>query len=646
MTPITEEVAMAETNQEIEPQPSSWFRKIVAGGCPIALLAVVAGTRVAPSANGAGGSAVGAPPSALTKVFAPVPVATPPEMAWRGLLVEPTGRLRHLGFQGDGSQTPDFLPKARGQWLQITSDDHGRTWSAPQPYTGLGPAAWDAQSGFWYNIELRRTRPNDATSATTVVRRARSLDGTDWEEIPTGAPGGIMNRPPRRFPRCGLLLAANHFNTAGGDKAALRKVTFFASADGVAWRYTMLPMGPSFTPKPPHLGWRWENNTVEPTIAELADGTLWILARTSQDEHWQSFSHDAGLTWSAWEPSRFPGTLTMPTFHRDARGRLLVFFCNTVPLPEADKKTLKGFALTGKNGGERGQREDVFTNRDASHVAISDDDGKTWRGFRELRLSDTRHDADHGTGDAGVPGATLDRSVHQHQAVNLPDGTIAVANGQHPRLARIVLFNPQWLYETRRASRFEDGLASWSVQSYIDGIVGHCSWNREPGPQLIDHPDLPGAHCLRIRRARRSHLVDDHDGATWNFPAGRNGTLTVELRLEPGFQGARLCLTDRWWNPTDPVVHSRAPYVLPIAADGALPGGPRLAPGAWTTLRFTWSDCTAAPCTLRVGGATTMLPLQAPATNGISYVHLRSSAETYDDAGLLLAGVAADTTPP
>ena len=72
-------------------------------------------------------------------------------------------------------------------------------------------------------------------------------------------------------------------------------------------------------------------------ILELKSGRLWMLARTSRDNHHECFSEDGGESWSAWQPSRFYGTLTMPTLFRLGDGRILLFWCNTTPLPEADR---------------------------------------------------------------------------------------------------------------------------------------------------------------------------------------------------------------------------------------------------------------------------------------------------------------------
>jgi hypothetical protein len=69
-------------------------------------------------------------------------------------------------------------------------------------------------------------------------------------------------------------------------------------------------------------------------------------------------------------------------------------------------------AQPGLNQSEReGRSEDFFTNRDVIHAAISADDGRTWRGFRELYLNDRRNDADFRT--TGGNAESLDKSIHQ-----------------------------------------------------------------------------------------------------------------------------------------------------------------------------------------------------------------------------------------
>ncbi len=247
----------------------------------------------------------------------------------------------------------------------------------------------------------------------------------------------IMVRPPyflRSRPR---VLFAGH-----GERPAQITV-FLSDDDGLTWAKTVLPPGPAFIVEPPHKRPRWENWCVEPTILELGgvqhpslgqknsrggsllnagvanrpfvtkhcleDGRLWMLARTSRDNCHECFSEDAGETWSTWRPSRFYGTLTMPTLFRLSDGRVLLLWCNTTPLPEIDR-TEESIPESAKNG----RWEDVFTNRDACHAAISEDDGRTWIGFREMRLNPLRNSGDFGSR------ASHDFSVHQPQALELP----------------------------------------------------------------------------------------------------------------------------------------------------------------------------------------------------------------------------------
>ena len=45
-----------------------------------------------------------------------------------------------------------------------------------------------------------------------------------------------------------------------------------------------------------HRGVRWNHGMVEATIVEKKDKTLWMVARTAQDQHWESLSKDFGAT--------------------------------------------------------------------------------------------------------------------------------------------------------------------------------------------------------------------------------------------------------------------------------------------------------------------------------------------------------------
>ena len=302
-----------------------------------------------------------------------------------------------------------------------------------------------------------------------------------------------------------------------------------------------------------------------------------MLMRTSQDYHYESFSRDGGETWEPARPSRFYATLTMPTVGRLKDGRILLLWNNTTALPEVARDESDRFFLS--SGVLDGSSEDVFTNRDVMHAAISSDEGRTWQGFRELYLNARRNDRDFAE-TCGV-----DRSVHQSQFVDLDDGSVLVSLGQHWMHRALVVFHPDWLLAKTRSSNFENGLTDWSVHMFIAGIRGHCAFNRKVGADLIEHPGQPARNVLRIRRPKDRSLVSENQGAVWNFPAGSAGTLTVKALFQKGGQGGRISLLDRWVNPTDPVVNSYAMFNFSVRGDGTGNGDTKLTPGQWHEVR-------------------------------------------------------------
>ncbi len=551
----------------------------------------------------------GAEPASLDAIYAPVVVAAPPANAFNGLVRMADGEIRHYGGGG-----------------YITSGDHGLNWTEhrftdAERKRGDGVAmARNPATGVW----LRAVSSGDA--GTSVFRWADGLDGPR-ETIGLDKRRFIMIRPPYFLKSRKRVLIAGHLSSR-----PMRIGVFRSDDDGKSWALTLLQPGPGFEVVPPHRQPRWENNCCEPTIVELKDGRLWMVARTSQDNHHECFSEDGGASWSGWQPSRFYGTLTMPTFLRMADGRLLFFWCNTTPLVEADRSQ-DSIPQTAKDG----TWEDVFTNRDALHGAVSHDDGASWIGFRELRLNPLRYDADFAEKARG------DFSVHQPQAMELPGGKVLVACGQAPEVRRLLVFDPRWLEEKGRRCDFSGGLDTWSTQKYFRGIRGHCAYNRTAGPTLIEHPDDPGKKVLRLRHMVDERFVHDTDGAVWNFPAARAGKLIVRLRLQSGGGGLRLGFLDRWVNPADPHMVDYANYLLEISGDGRIGPSAILEPGQWHTLTLSWSDTESGGCHLDVDGAGLAAPiaLGLPSRDGISYMHFQSLSEGEDDEGFLIESVEA-----
>ena len=420
-----------------------------------------------------------------------------------------------------------------------------------------------------------------------------------------------------------------------------RAVVYYSDDDGEHWKRVMLPVIPRPGLRWPHKGLRWENCGDEPTVAELSDGRLYMLIRTAQDQFWESFSADAGESWTTPEPSRFYGTITSPLLFTLSDGRLLAFWNNTTPLPEVDHSLSPGL-----NEAERsGQYEDAFTNRDALHAAISEDDGVNWIGFRELHLNEHRNDIDfrsHGGNDI-----SLDKSVHQSQAVELPGGKVLLAFGQHPDCRRMILFDPDWLYEKGRRDDFRRGLGDWSHHQYLKsvpgnyrGFSGHCAVNRRAGVALIPHPDGEMSEVLRIARDPDVRVLEEKQGATWNFPNAQAGKVRLEIRQPAGSAGIQIALLDRWFNPTDPVVGAFSQFVVHLDAAGRLNGLPSFQPDRWHGLTIRWDLDRLPAATFQVDDGPEHAIEQITSTiNGISYLHLQSAATEGDPHGVILKKV-------
>ncbi len=571
---------------------------------------------------------------AIGEPNAPIVVATPPADAGRGLIRVSAEEIRH--YAGRGSS----------EFMQ--SLDNGMTWASksvpigfPEQVAGLAKEACNLVA--LPNGEWLRFQPVGGH----IWRSSGGIDG-DWSRLlrpdadDVDAPDGD-----------GFLTLAG--NKRGGVWVNDGRRLVIPTSSSRSWVWYSDDGGATFERStivraPPHQmdaheggvhhGRRWNHDACEPTIVELRDGRLWAIVRTAQDQHWECFSRDFGSTWSEPRPSRFWATCTMPTMTRLADGRLLMLWSNTTPLPE----TLRTNPAFRKARGERVPGgEDVFTNRDAQHAAISDDDGRTWTGFREIILDELRN-----RGDYAVTEGSNDRGKHQSQVVQLDDDRVLIALGQHALHRRLVILDLNWLQATSRRSDLSaaSGLVDWSHHAYLPRIRGHCGYNREAGGRydaglgglVLGRPDAP-------QRTNPEFEIDyTREGATWNFPALTAGRLDLRLRLQPGGQGLVLSLHDRWFNPTDVTATRFAAFKLKIPGDGNVTEALQMVPGRWHWLSLVWDGHSAdAHARVLLDGRDTghTLELHEPTPNGFSYVHLISAAESTDPTGFIVGAAKA-----
>jgi len=412
----------------------------------------------------------------------------------------------------------------------------------------------------------------------------------------TGALLGAIESEPGR-----LLVPIGAWNTPDDEvepQTGNNTITLVVSDDaGSTWRRTDLRLT-----SPVYAGYNGANyGAIEPAITSHL-GRYWLMYRTQTGFMYESFSEDGLTGWSEPKPSRFRSTNSPNAFLPLRDGRMILFWNNCEMPPR-------------HNG------DGVYGGRDAMHAAIYQDG--EWHGFREVYRDVTRNDTPPKRGDRGTayPAAT-----------QADDGRVVLITGQGEHARRVITFEPDWLTQTSASCDFADGLEQWVAFTPF-GPAERWWRDRRVGPSIADAPDADSGRVMHLR----DESADDYaaDGATWNFPAGRSGTLTMRVKLNPGFGGATVSLIDRLFEPTDPTVTDNAMFTLDLS-------GERVPVGDWVELVMAL-DLKAKRCEVSVDGeALTTLPLNNQTPNGVSYVHLRSTPDgEADPAGMLIDRVSA-----
>jgi len=281
----------------------------------------------------------------------------------------PKGRIWAAWVSGGDSELAYFVA--------ATSDDSGKTWSAPRLVidptdapnglarrTLVGNFWTDPTGGLWLFFDQAMGFFDGRAGAWAIT-----CDNPDDEKPVWSAPrriwhGATLNKPtvlkdgtwlmPISLWGRGMINGSTEKRRPTGDKAAipadfkdrfkdldpLRMAHTFASVDqGKTWERRGGVVFPKF-------------NFDEHMFVELRDGRIWMLARTG-DGIFESYSADQGRTWS--EPAlRFPAVAARFFIRRLASGKLLLVKHGAI-----DQRTAKRSHLT---------------------AMLSADDGKTWAG--------------------------------------------------------------------------------------------------------------------------------------------------------------------------------------------------------------------------------------------------------------------------
>jgi hypothetical protein len=364
---------------------------------------------------------------------------------------------------------------------------------------------------------------------------------------------------------------------------------------------------------PCYTGFNGSNEgACEPSIEQLSDGRIWMLMRTQAGFLYESYSDDAGTTWRKASASRFNTSTGPPHIMRHKNGWLVLCW-NNCELPP------------------RHQGEGVYGGRDALHIAVSDDDGETWRGFREIYLDHRRNDN---------PASSGDRGTAYPLGAFTTDGQIVVLAGQGEGGRNPIVIDPAWIVETEASTDFSDGLRQWSVYKHF-GPAERWWQARAVGCELVANPTNPETRCLHVRKADSLPA----DGATWNFPNGWKGSITARLMIRKGCRGGIVALNDRMFDPTNNQGEELAAFRISIGADGSI-GNTTLAMDQWHDVSLKW-DLSMSTCMLLVNDEPVgEVSLRNKTLNGINYIRFRSTAREIDTAGFLVERVSVSVDNP
>lgn len=524
----------------------------------------------------------------------------------------------------DGSLMAVFLPGDYGVADRVAaafSSDHGRSWTAPQTIFPLS-----RQTGCWagcegivaHDGEVHLFLLNDCGTGTLGTpmsegdKELRKILGLrldiwhcrsrkqrqEWEPVRliwqgyTGSLNSAIQMKSGRLVLPFSWLTKRSWGNRGSGLDAFNfhgscnSMVIYSDDDGATW-----PEGTKdLKVWAPYIGGSY--GACEPVVIELRDGRVWMLIRTQTGRLYESFSKDGGV-WSEPRPTRFLSSDSPVGLVRLHDGRLVLIWNCCLRFPYA-------------NGG-----------RHVIHAAISGDDGRSWRGFREVARDPRRHEPPPPGGDHGT--------AYPYPSVT-QDNRVLYVTGQGKGRIQMMHLDPSWLEETQQRDDFSGGLEEWSVFGTL-------------GVELRPHPNQTGNNALRIGKVRTGAAA----AAIRNFPSGRKGTVRLRLRVETGTDRFRISLADHYSTPFDVEDEHFNLFNLSIETGGRLTSRVRLKPGHWHALELAW-DCETRRCRVHLDGrAAGTLPLLHE-TLGACYLRLVALAEDRDRGALWVESVEVDVT--
>ena len=245
----------------------------------------------------------------------------------------------------------------------LTSSDDGKTWSDPTPITsalkssmleggmlirtsnGVIILMFVDRSTFSFGWDDATGKPADNVKGD--VWSIRSLDeGKTWTDLQMVMQG-----------YCGAIITI--IQTCTGEVVApVQRLlydpgrhatsTYVSTDDGASWSNSnTIDLG----------GHGHHDGAFEATLAELKDGRLMMLIRTTLDRFWDAYSEDKGRSWLEFRPSDIEASNTPAYLARLSSGRLALVWNRLYP--EGETMAVRRLRPCNTGGGKQPPRRAV-----------------------------------------------------------------------------------------------------------------------------------------------------------------------------------------------------------------------------------------------------------------------------------------------
>jgi hypothetical protein len=529
----------------------------------------------------------------------PPPVIARAAWAPAVLRAAPTNECSMVARRDGSLEIYSITKPASDSVSVIRSSDGGITWSEPTIAFPLPGRAYyavmvlEARDGALHAVyHVLGDGPDGYRGRLYEVwHMQRPPGGVGWTESKRIVPGyvGSINGFIQLAASGRLLLAVARAIPeraqrpgAGPDRGWNDTFVYYSDDDGASWRQSPDQLSLELaTPNVTRYG------AIEPTLLEMRDGRVWMLVRDRGGRLWQSFSPDGGQSWPALERSPFISSDSPADLLRLRNGKILL--------------------LTNacQNGSD--PRSYAMGGREVLHAAISADEGRTWRGFREIL---------HESGAAGKG----DRGTSYASAVENRDGKVVVVSGQGESTRAILMFDPGWLDESGATDDLNLGPVAWSQY----GDQGLRVEQLADGTPAVTIPLKSSGIC----------------GGLWNFPLADDGGIALRVKVPRDVTGLRFSLNDHFNRIDDASSSGNAVFSLSLEALVGQEDAP------WHDVRLEWSDATRAGLmAIEIDGKPmARVVAQRPAQFGLNYLRIEFRSIS-DDGRIFIAGLASHRNP-